>query len=177
MAIQYRIQEMQGPDLDAVTALEAECFSMPWKYHDFKEVLANPNRIYLMAVLDTQDSQKTEIIGGCMLTDLVGEGDISNVAVRKSYRGNHVATALLQELMTIGETTRGICTFTLEVRSKNIAAIRLYEKLGFISLGIRPNFYDKPKDDALIMKKTCPKTLCSPGEGINIKERQGDYNT
>lgn len=43
--------------------------------------------------------------------------------------------------------------FTLEVRSGNMAARRLYESQGFVPLGIRPDFYEKPKDDAVIMKK------------------------
>lgn len=144
----YYIREMQSRDLEKVTALETACFSMPWKYKDFEEVLTNPHRVYLVA-----ETGRQEIIGGCMLTNIAGEGDISNVAVDESFRGQRIATALLQKLLEYGKDKYGINAFTLEVRSKNIPAIRLYERAGFQAEGIRRNFYDKPKDDAIIMWK------------------------
>ena len=149
MEIKYSIRQMQKEDLEEVTALEGSCFSMPWKYQDFEEVLSNPNRVYLVAHLENE----SKIIGGCMLTHIAGEGDISNVAVDAGYRGNHIASDLLKELLDYGKTKWNISAFTLEVRSQNTAAIKLYENAGFESAGIRPNFYDKPKDDALIMWK------------------------
>lgn len=137
---------MQAKDVDAVTALEESCFSMPWKRRDFEDILTNPDRFYLVA-----ESGNT-IVGGCMLTMIAGEGDVSNVAVYEKYRGNHIATALMQELFRMGEE-KGIRDFTLEVREQNQPAIRLYERAGFVSEGVRPNFYDKPKDNAVIMWK------------------------
>lgn len=144
----YYIREMQSGDLEKVTALEAACFSMPWKYNDFVEALVNPHRVYLVA--ETNDKQ---IIGGCMLTENAGEGDISNVAVQEHFRGQKIAAALLQKLLEYGKDNYNIDAFTLEVRSKNTPAIRLYENAGFRPEGIRPNFYDQPKDDAVIMWK------------------------
>lgn len=138
------IREMQSRDVDAVTSLEESCFSMPWKRHDFEEILTNPDRIYLVA------EYNEVIVGGCMLTMIAGEGDISNVAVREDYRRKHIATILIQELLSFGEE-KGIHDFTLEVREQNKTAIRLYERAGFVSEGIRPGFYDKPKDNAVIM--------------------------
>lgn len=144
----FCIREMQRQDLEQVTALEAACFSMPWKYKDFEETLTNPHRVYLVA-----QTQNGEIIGGCMLTEIAGEGDISNVAVDARFRGQKIATALLEKLLAYGREQYGIHAFTLEVRSQNKAAIRLYENAGFRAEGIRPNFYEKPKDDAIIMWK------------------------
>jgi len=139
---------MCSSDLEKVTALEAACFSMPWKYRDFEEALANPHRVYLVAETDGK-----QIIGGCMLTEIAGEGDISNVAVDERFRRRHIATALLQRLLEYGKEIYHIHAFTLEVRSRNTSAVRLYENAGFQSEGVRPGFYDKPKDDALIMWK------------------------
>lgn len=141
------IRNMQAKDVDEVTKLEASCFSMPWKRHDFEEILTNPNRIYLVA------TEGEELLGGCMLTEIAGEGDISNVAVYENYRRKGIAKALLTELLRIGITEREIHDFTLEVREHNQAARRLYEELGFVSEGVRPNFYDKPKENAVIMWK------------------------
>lgn len=144
----YCIREMQRNDLEKVTALEAACFSMPWKYRDFEEALTNPHRVYLVA-----ETPHQEIIGGCMLTEIAGEGDISNVAVDVRFRGQKIATALLEKLLAYGSVRYGIDAFTLEVRSQNATAIRLYENAGFRPEGVRPNFYEKPKDDAIIMWK------------------------
>lgn len=77
------IREMQAQDVEAVTALEAACFTQPWKRHDFEDILTNPDRFYFVAVEDN------EVMGGCMLTDIVGEGDVSNVAVHEKYRRRH----------------------------------------------------------------------------------------
>lgn len=144
---------MQRNDLEEVTALEAACFSMPWKYMDFEEILSNPDRVYLVAESECLTAAAPDrILGGCMLSNAAGEGDISNVAVGEKYRKNNIATKLLEELLALGKERYGITEFTLEVRSRNEAARRLYEKQGFVSQGIRPNFYDRPKDDAVIMK-------------------------
>lgn len=152
MSINYQIREMRQEDLGDVTALEAACFSMPWKYRDFEEVLANPDRFYLVAEAEHVSAGIPDrILGGCMLTHIVGEGDISNVAVYEKYRKNGIAAALMEALLELGAKRYGITAFTLEVRSKNIPARRLYEKYGFVSKGVRPNFYEKPKDDAIIM--------------------------
>ncbi|MEZ3444175.1 MAG: ribosomal protein S18-alanine N-acetyltransferase [Lachnospiraceae bacterium] len=149
--LEYHIREMQREDLEEVTALEASCFSMPWRYMDFAEVLANPDRFYLVAEADSAAGVSDRILGGCMLTHIVGEGDISNVAVREAYRNNKIASALLSALLELGTERYGIQSYTLEVRSKNVPARRLYEKYGFVSKGVRPDFYEKPKDDAIIM--------------------------
>lgn len=142
--MEIKIREMHPQDVDAVTALEESCFSMPWKRHDFEEILTNSDRTYLVAEYDNK------IVGGCMMTMIAGEGDISNVAVNEVYRGKHIATKLMQELLRYGEE-KGIGDFTLEVREQNHTAIRLYENAGFVSEGVRPNFYEKPKDNAVIM--------------------------
>lgn len=138
------IREMQEQDVDEVTKLEASSFSQPWLRHDFEEILTNPDRIYLVAV------EGDILLGGCMMTEIAGEGDISNVAVSLEHRRKGIAKALLTEMLLIG-AKREIKDFTLEVREHNEPARRLYEGLGFVSEGIRPNFYDKPKDNAVIM--------------------------
>lgn len=152
--LKYHIREMGQKDLEEVTALEASCFSMPWKYKDFEEVLTNPDRFYLVAEADNMAADIPDhILGGCMLTHIAGEGDISNVAVHGKYRKKGIAEALLSELLSLGRERYGITAFTLEVRSSNIPARRLYEKHGFVAKGVRPRFYEKPKDDAVIMWK------------------------
>ena len=102
--------------------------------------------IYLVAY------EKDILAGYCGLLQSFDEADITNVAVVEKFRKKGVATELLEQLFLRGYE-RGIENFTLEVRVGNAPAIHLYEKLGFERSGIRPNFYEKPKEDALIMWK------------------------
>lgn len=153
MALRYHVREMQENDLEEVTALEASCFSRPWRYRDFADVLTNPDRFYLVAEAGEMTADVPDrILGGCMLTHVAGEGDISNVAVRERYRDNKIASELMARLIELGTHRYNITVYTLEVRSRNAAAVRLYEKSGFVPVGTRPGFYDRPDDDAVIMK-------------------------
>ena len=129
---------------DLLAQMEAEAFSMPWTAQDFRGLLERSYCFYLVALADG------EIAGCCGYTDLCGEADIDNVVVGSRYRNQGVAQAMLEELIARGEA-RGVEAFTLEVRVSNAAAIHIYQKYGFRSEGIRPGFYEKPREDAMIM--------------------------
>lgn len=138
------IRRMKPEDLEAVSRIEAECFSMPWSLEAYRKTLEDEKCLYLVAVW------RETVIGMCGVLQVLDEGDISNVAVTEKMRGRGVAGKMLAELLRQGEE-RGIHDFTLEVRVGNRAAIRLYEAHGFCSEGIRPGFYEAPREDALIM--------------------------
>ena len=80
------------------------------------------------------------------------EGEITNVAVDEAYRGQHIGTRLMEQLLEEG-WRGGLESIVLEVRVSNAPAIHLYEKMGFENLGVRKGFYDLPKEDAYIMRK------------------------
>lgn len=140
------IRRMTEADLQQVSDNEAVCFSQPWSINAFRDTLKRKEAIYFVAEVDGK------VVGHCGVTDIVGEGEITNVAVLPEYRGRGLAGDMLRQLLLEGEAV-GIRAFTLEVRAGNEAAIRLYEKAGFVTEGIRPGFYDKPREDALIMWK------------------------
>ena len=140
------IRAMQAEDLEAVVRTESQIFSRPWSRKGFEDALQQEETIYLVAY------EKETLAGYCGLLQSFDEADITNVAVAEKFRSKGVATELLEQLFLRGYE-RGIENFTLEVRVGNAAAIHLYEKLGFERSGIRPNFYEKPKEDALIMWK------------------------
>lgn len=142
--IQYR--RLRKEDVSAVSRLEKETFSMPWPAESFLHMLEKEDTAYFVAEEDGQ------ILGGCGLLLIAGEGNITNVAVVPGARRRGVATGLLTYLLSEGDRA-GLTAYTLEVRVSNEAAIALYEKLGFVSEGIRPNFYEKPREDAMIMWK------------------------
>lgn len=138
------IREMTSEDVKAVSEVEAAIFSMPWSEADFRDLLTRDQIEYLVAELDGV------IIGGAGIRNVLGDGEITNVAILEPFRRHGYARELLLRLLDKGREM-GAIDFTLEVRVSNIPAIRLYESLGFVSEGIRPNFYERPKEDAAIM--------------------------
>ena len=146
------VRRMKASDVEAVACNEALCFSMPWSENAFREIMAAQEAddgqtiLYLVAELDGR------IVGHCGVRNLLGEGEITNVAVHPDHRNHGIAGAMLRELLDRG-SRMGIEAFTLEVRAGNKSAVRLYEKAGFVTEGVRKGFYDMPKEDALIMWK------------------------
>ncbi|MBQ8189674.1 MAG: ribosomal protein S18-alanine N-acetyltransferase [Lachnospiraceae bacterium] len=144
-----RIRNMTTDDLEQVCQIENNSFSAPWSYKSFKESLANPNAFYVVAC---PEDNLQQIQGYCGVYLIGDEADINQVAVVKEHRRNGIGKQMLNELMHILEE-KNIVAVTLEVRKSNVAAIALYESLGFVTEGVRKNFYEKPTEDALIMWK------------------------
>ena len=142
--MQITVRELAEGDIDEVSRIEAASFSMPWSAQDFRDLLSRSYCYYVVAEVEGR------VVGCCGFTDSCPEGNIDNVVVDPSCRGQGVVQTMLRELIALGEKN-GVEAFTLEVRAGNEAAIHLYEKLGFRSVGTRPRFYEKPVEDALIM--------------------------
>ncbi|MDO4261919.1 MAG: ribosomal protein S18-alanine N-acetyltransferase [Eubacteriales bacterium] len=138
------IRRLLETDLPRAAELERQCFSEPWSEAALGESLKRPEYLFLAA----QEGDRVAAYGGLYRT--FDEGNITNIAVDREFRGRGVGTELMRRLLEEGEAL-GICAFTLEVRVGNAAAIRMYEKLGFVSCGVRPGFYRDPAEDALIM--------------------------
>lgn len=140
------IRELTPVDVEAVSRIEEAVFSMPWKANDFLTMIEADYAHYFVAEEDG------EIAGYCGVRNMAGEGEISNVAVAEKYRRKGIGRKLM-EYMLKEAPSFGIGDLTLEVRVSNTPAISLYESLGFHKEGVRPGFYEKPKEDALIMWK------------------------
>ena len=140
------VRELGREDIEAISRIESASFSMPWSAADFAALLDKPYCFYLVAEADGV------LAGSCGMTISFGEGNIDNVVVAEEFRGKGIAQALLRELFDRG-AQMGVEAYTLEVRVSNAPAIHVYEKLGFVSEGIRPRFYERPTEDALIMWK------------------------
>lgn len=141
------IRNMVMADVDQVAMLEEKNFSTPWHRESFVEILNNPAALYMVAL------EGDRIVGTCGIITAVGEGDICNVVTDEEFRGKGVAYKLVKTVMEEAAKQLDVIDYTLEVRVGNRAAIALYEKLGFVSEGIRPKFYEKPVEDAMIMWK------------------------
>ena len=132
--------------ISGVASLERECFSHPWSEKSLREELDNDQAHFLCAVADGC------VVGYIGVQEIVGEAYITNVAVLPQFRRNGVAAALLHNLFEFANES---CFefLSLEVRKSNTAAIKLYEKAGFVPVGSRKNFYSEPREDAIIMTK------------------------
>ena len=103
----------------------------------------------------TAVSEAQKVAGYCCLYCVLDEGEIVNVAVSESFRKQGIGERLVRHLMQAG-AQRGAKNFYLEVRAGNEPAQCLYEKLGFKTVGIRKNFYEKPVENALVMMCALP---------------------
>ena len=140
------IVKMESCHVVQIAELEKLCFSEPWSENSIATELTNPLSAWLVAM----DGQA--LAGYVGSQSVMGESDMMNIAVNPQYRRQGVAQALVQELTALLKEN-GNQSLTLEVRVSNAPAIALYEKLGFMQVGRRPNYYRSPKEDALILKK------------------------
>ena len=113
---------MTEAHLDQAAELERLCFPDPWSRALLAQTLALDN--------------------ACTLAALEG--------VRPDCRRRGVASGLMEALLAWG-AEQGLAFLTLEVRPSNAAAYALYRKLGFDVVGVRPNYYAHPKENALLM--------------------------
>jgi len=142
----YSILPMNDSHVAQVAELEQLCFPDPWSEKSVASELTNPLSLWLVAV------SGEKVIGYVGSQTVCGESDIMNLAVHPMSRKNGVASALMTALSD--ELRRGgAAALMLEVRQTNEPAILLYEKLGFVCVGIRPNYYLHPREDARIMRK------------------------
>ena len=133
-----------------VAALEKECFSMPWSENAIAAEISNPLSLWIVAV------DGDTVAGYVGSQAVMGEADMMNLAVLPSYRRQNVGKRLVLELIE-KLNDREVSSLTLEVRASNDAAIGLYNGLGFVQVGRRPNYYQAPKEDALILRKEWSK--------------------
>ena len=144
---------MTESDIPRVAELERMIFPDPWSEKVYRETFAIEGVEYVVAI-DRPDRDEAgggeTIVGAAGVRNIAGTGEITNVMVLPEYRQAGIATRMITDLLKRGRKL-GAEEFTLEVRAGNETAIRLYEKLGFVSEGIRPKFYRNPEEDALIM--------------------------
>ena len=145
---QVKIVPMAAEHLDRLEQLERMCFSRPWSKKMLAEELDNQCAAFLVAV----EPETEKAVGYAGLLLVADEGYITNVAVDPSCRRQGVAAQLLQVFDNFAKGNH-LAFLTLEVRPSNAAAIALYEGFGFREVGRRRNYYDLPKEDALILTK------------------------
>ena len=137
------IVRMNEGHVAAVAELERQNFSEPWPEIAVRSELPNKLALWLVA-LDGE-----AVVGYVGSQTVLQEADMMNIAVADSHRRRGIAKMLVEELIRQLDAYQ----LTLEVRASNAPAISLYEALGFQQVGLRKNYYRKPKEDALILRK------------------------
>ena len=142
-----RIVPMNADHLDELERLERICFSRPWSKRMLGEELENQCAAFLVA-----EDESGKVLGYAGLLVMMDEGYITNVAVFPEYRRLGVAAKIIEVYMNFAKANQ-LAFLTLEVRPSNAAAIALYQRFGFEEVGRRKNYYDLPKEDALILTR------------------------
>ncbi len=143
--MKIQIVPMNGDHLDEVAELERVCFSDPWSRNMLSEELENDLAAFLVAL-----DERGAVAGYAGMQVVLDEGYILNIAVRPDCRRQGVAGRLLQVFLDFARGNR-LSFLTLEVRASNYAAIALYGSRGFRGVGRRKNYYEHPKEDAVLM--------------------------
>lgn len=137
-----RLEILSAADRDAILALEAQSFGNPWTPERFEAMRSSPaSRIY---VARQGGGEPLAFCAGWLIDD---ELHVHTVTVHPEHRRRGIALGLLRYVLEHSGAARA----TLEVRRSNVAAISLYERLGFKVSAVRQRYYENPSEDGLIL--------------------------
>ena len=145
--MEYAIRDVGPDDIPQIEEIEKRCFSLPWTAEQLAGQMKDAQHEFIAAA-----DESGTVLGYVGMMFVLDEGYISNVAVSPKYRRQGIADALIDRLNEICQE-HGLSFVSLEVRAGNVPAIALYEKHGFSRAGLRRNYYERPREDALIMTK------------------------
>ena len=138
------LKEMDFSDLEGVYEVSSLSLKETWSLNSIEKELNNKLSTYIVCL---EDSKVLGFAGSWLIAS---EGQITNIAVHPNSRGKGIGKYLMEKLIFVLKD-KGCTDITLEVRKSNIIAQNLYKSLGFKEEGIRKNFYEDNKEDAIIM--------------------------
>jgi ribosomal-protein-alanine N-acetyltransferase len=130
--------------IDSILEIENVTHSAPWSRRSFENELEHKYGIFFVGLVDGN----VAAYGGTWV--LVDEAHVTNVVVREDLRGNGIGRKLMNMMLEEAKKKGALCA-TLEVRQSNVAAIKLYETLGFHQLTVRKAYYPDNQEDAVVM--------------------------
>lgn len=140
------IRDAEPGDIPALERLERECFSMPWTSEQLTAQLPDGSHRFVVA------QRGDKVLGYVGMMFVLDEGYISNVATAPEARRQGIGRALISALLKQAEALE-LSFMTLEVRESNEPAKALYAGQGFVPVGRRRDYYQRPKEDAILMTK------------------------
>ncbi len=145
---EFLIERLTPDRFSEVAELEELCFSLPWRENSLALLVAEKNVGFI--VIDSKTG-RVAAYGGMLA--VLDEGQITNIATHPEYRRRGFGERVVRALIEYAEA-EGLNIISLEVRESNYAAIALYEKLGFLKVGVRKNFYTLPRENGIVMTKS-----------------------
>ena len=137
------ITGLSESNVEEVAFVEKACFSTPWSKEAFLKDIKNTDAVSFCLEEDCR------VLGYIGMWNILGEGNITNIAVLPEQRGKGYGKQLLCEMLRYGKA-HGLSFLTLEVRASNEIAINLYQSCGFLEVGRRKRYYEG-KEDAILM--------------------------
>ena len=150
--MEHLIRPMTEKDLPLVAEIERHCFSMPWSEEELEKCRGLENYRFFVSEADGRP------VGYAGILCCMDEADVTTIAVEEDYRRQGIGRALLDAMLDYAEELK-IRSVFLEVRAGNEPAKRLYESVGFKTVGRRKDYYEQPTEDALLMKYE-RRTVC-----------------
>lgn len=142
-----KIREMEVGDLEQVMVIEEDLFSMPWSETGFFSFLLREDALFLVA------EEQKKIVGYCGILMALDEGDLVKIGVLRENQGQGIGRQLLGALIRKA-AEKGVVSVYLEVRVSNETAVRLYESFGFQQISIRKDYYEYPREDGIVMRRS-----------------------
>lgn len=141
------MRPLEYADLPVVVAIERRAFSAPWSLSMFVLEIAKPGGIYLAAL--RTGGAASPLCGYLVCARYLDVWHLMNVAVDPKLRRRGVGGALLERMFEVAGD--GEQRFTLEVRASNRGAIEMYQRRGFVAVGVRRRYYQDNGEDAVVM--------------------------
>lgn len=137
------IREAVTEDIDAIMALERGSIIHPWAGKEFESLIEDGNKLCLVTEIENR------IVCYIGAETVLDECNIGNIVTDRRYRGQGIATRLMDALKRELKQ-RGIAKVFLEVEHDNLPAIALYDKTGFVRYGYRRGYYGEGRDAVLM---------------------------
>jgi len=144
------IRKVKKSDIDAVYRIEKKQVFSSWKRNYFEDELSND----LSSFYIIEDFISNEIIGYIIFWIIDDIAELHSIAIDEKYKRKGYAAELMRYMFDTVKS-ENVNEIFLEVRVSNKAAVSLYEKLEFIKINSRKNYYKNPVEDAFVFKKTC----------------------
>ncbi len=138
---------MTSSDVHEVARIETTAFSTPWSERTFRSLLDRSGVELWVAEWGDQ------LAAYAILWRVQHEGELANIAVRTDLRGRGIGSGLLTRMLEVAQDS-GVRSLYLEVRESNELAREMYARRGFHEIGVRRDYYEGPREDARVLKKS-----------------------
>lgn len=139
------ISGVEKNDVRVIAEMEQECFEDPWSIAQINE------EIYAETGFGLKAEKDCGTVGYAFFRIVGPEAELLRIAVKKAERAKGTGSAILKKLIAVAREN-GAEEMFLEVREKNAAARKMYEKAGFEKIGTRKDYYGK-NENAVLYKR------------------------